>query len=109
MEDSISKHLIFSLDRFDDWKLRMQTHLYALHNKMWDVITNRSVKIWMVNLAWSTLNPDAPRYLEKSYQEWTNENRKRNNFDNIAKDILFKVVDETIFPKIHKLELTKEI
>lgn len=83
----------------------MQAHLSALHGEMWEVITNRPVKIWTVNPA-SVLNPDVPRYLEKLYHEWTNT---RNSLDNIANDIFFKVVDETILPMIDKLESGMEI
>lgn len=62
----------------------------------------------MVNTA-AIQNADAPRYIPKPRPQWMPGNRKRNNLDKIVKDILFKAVDDMIFPRIIKCETTKQI
>ncbi|XP_031095135.1 uncharacterized protein LOC115999425 [Ipomoea triloba] len=86
----------------------MQVHLSALRDEMWEVISNGPVEILNANTAF-VLSPDAPQYIQKRKPEWTSNDRIRNNLNNIAKDILFKAVDDTIFPKIRKCKTAKEI
>lgn len=67
---------------------------------MWEVITEGLVKIMMVNANQAVQRPYALEYVEKPRHLWSKEDRTRNNLDNITKDILFKTVDDTFFPKI---------
>lgn len=76
----------------------MQVHLSVLHDKMWEVISTEPLEILKVNTT-SLLSPDAPQYVEKPKLKWTSDDRIWNNHDGIANDIIFKVVDDTIFPK----------
>lgn len=48
-------------------------------------------------------------YVLKPICEWTYEDRKRANLDNIAKDILYKTLDKEIFSKIKFSKTAKEI
>ncbi|XP_031096974.1 uncharacterized protein LOC116001225 [Ipomoea triloba] len=41
--------------------------------------------------------------------KWSSKDRKRNNLDNIAKDLLFRAIDETIFPRVRKCKMAKEV
>ncbi|XP_031121052.1 uncharacterized protein LOC116024300 [Ipomoea triloba] len=75
---------------------------------MWEVISNGPIEILKANTAF-VLSPDAPQYIQKPKPEWISDDRIRNNLDNIANDILFKAVDDTIFPKIRKCKTAKEI
>ena len=104
----LSRHLLFDLSRFDDWKTRMLAYLSALHDEMAEVIKTGPVKIVMVNTA-AEQTKDTPKYVPKPREEWTSDDRKRNNLDNIAKDILFRAIDETIFPKVRKCTTAKEV
>ncbi|XP_031112005.1 uncharacterized protein LOC116015977 [Ipomoea triloba] len=108
MKKDLAQNLLFSLEKFDDWKIRMQVHLSALHDEMWDVISDGPILIMKVNPS-SILSPDRPQYVSKPKMEWTSNDRLRSNLDNIAKDILFKAVDDTIFPKIRKCKTTKDL
>ncbi|XP_073298502.1 uncharacterized protein [Primulina huaijiensis] len=47
--------------------------------------------------------------VEKRRNEWTGEDKKKANLDNIAKDILYKTLDKNIFSKIKTCSTTKEI
>ena len=89
MDSMLSRHLLFDLSRFDDWKTRMLAYLSALHDEMVEVISTGPVKILMVNTA-AEQTKDTPKYVPKPKEEWTSDDRKRNNLDNIAKDILFR-------------------
>ncbi|XP_031131738.1 uncharacterized protein LOC116033121 [Ipomoea triloba] len=75
---------------------------------MWDVISDGPIEIMKVNPS-SILSPDGPQYVSKPKMEWTSDDRLRSNLDNIAKDILFKAVDDTIFPKIRKCKTAKDV
>lgn len=66
------------------------------------------MQITMVNTT-TIQTLDRLRYIPKPRPEWMLEDCKRNNFDNIAKDILFEVTDNTIFARIWKCESTKQI
>ncbi|KZV38410.1 hypothetical protein F511_22909 [Dorcoceras hygrometricum] len=41
--------------------------------------------------------------------EWTTEDKKKENFDNVAKDILYKMLDNNMFSKIQTCTTAKEI
>lgn len=89
---------MFTLDKFDDWKIRMQTDIFAMHDELWDVITNVPIQIMKINTVF-LLDPNVDQYISKPKMEWTSEDRTRNNLNNIARDILSKYVDENIFFK----------
>ncbi|KZV16742.1 hypothetical protein F511_41590 [Dorcoceras hygrometricum] len=84
---------MFSREDYDDWKIRMQAHLAAMDDEMWTVITEGPLKIMKPNLAVAVTNGE-PRYLEKSRHEYTNDDRKKENIDNVARDILYKTLDK---------------
>ncbi|XP_019183739.1 PREDICTED: uncharacterized protein LOC109178657 [Ipomoea nil] len=44
-----SRPLAFNLFKFDDWKVRMQAHLSAIHDEMWEVIEEGPIVVMMVN------------------------------------------------------------
>ncbi|XP_031108643.1 uncharacterized protein LOC116013129 [Ipomoea triloba] len=75
---------------------------------MWKVISTRLIEIFKDNAEF-VLSPDAPQYVQQPKSEWTSEDRIRNNLGNIANDIIFKAIDDTIIPKIRKCTTTKEI
>ncbi|KZV55128.1 hypothetical protein F511_27736 [Dorcoceras hygrometricum] len=84
---------MFSREDYDDWKIRMQAHLAAMDDEMWTVITEGPLKIMKPNLAVAVTNGE-PRYLEKPRHEYTNDDRKKSNLDNVARDILYKTLDK---------------
>ncbi|XP_073124475.1 uncharacterized protein [Henckelia pumila] len=47
--------------------------------------------------------------VEKPRAEWTNEDKKKTNLDNVAKDILYKALDKNMFSKIKTCSSAKEI
>ncbi|XP_073057377.1 uncharacterized protein [Primulina eburnea] len=51
----------------------------------------------------------APQMLEKPRYEWTSEDKKKANLDNVAKDILYKTLDKNTFSKIKMCHTAKEI
>ncbi|KZV52042.1 hypothetical protein F511_42129 [Dorcoceras hygrometricum] len=101
MSISHNKIPLFSREEYDDWKIRMLAHLAAIDDDMWYVITEGPLKIMKPNLA-VAITSGEPQFLEKSRPEYTNEDKKKANLDNVAKDILFKTLDKdkNMFSKI---------
>ncbi|XP_075489488.1 uncharacterized protein LOC142528329 [Primulina tabacum] len=105
---SFNKIPMFSKEVYDDWKLRMQAHLAAQDDDMWYIITDGPMKILKVNTAAATIE-GAPQMIEKHRSEWTAEDKKKANLDNVAKDILYKTLDKNMFAKIKTCTTAKEI
>ncbi|XP_031121070.1 uncharacterized protein LOC116024315 [Ipomoea triloba] len=110
MDHHQSRHLMFNLSKFDDWKVRMQAHLSAIHDEMWDVITDGPIEIMMVNPNHAAEGgATAPEMITKPKPSYSPEERTRSNLDNISRDILYKTLDETLFPRVRKCKTAKEI
>ncbi|KZV25547.1 hypothetical protein F511_09275 [Dorcoceras hygrometricum] len=90
------------------WKIRMQAHLAAQNDDMWEVITNRPLKIMKANPAFA-ITGGAPEWIEKSRVEYTTEDKKKANLDNVAKDILYKTLENDMFSYIITCATAKEI
>ncbi|XP_073130807.1 uncharacterized protein [Henckelia pumila] len=105
---SLCKIPMFSKEDFDDWKIRMQAHLSTLDDDMWFVITDGPLAITKINTA-IALSGGGPQYIEKPKIEWTAEDKKKTNFCNVAKDILYKTLDKNTFSKIKTCKIGKEI
>ncbi|XP_073019403.1 uncharacterized protein [Primulina eburnea] len=105
---SFNKIPMFSKEDYDDWKIRMQAHLAAQDDDMWFVITDGPMKIMKANTAVG-VTEGAPQMIEKHRSEWTAEDKKKANLDNVAKDILYKTLDKNMFAKIKTCTTAKEI
>ncbi|XP_073033714.1 uncharacterized protein [Primulina eburnea] len=57
------------------------------------VITDGPTKILKSNTAVAIID-GAPHRIEKHRDEWTTEDKKKANLDNLAKDILYKTLDK---------------
>ncbi|XP_075504533.1 uncharacterized protein LOC142541972 [Primulina tabacum] len=86
----------------------MQTHLAIQDDEMWYVITDIPMKILKANIA-VAITEGAPYRMEKPQEEWTNEDKRKANLNNVAKDILYKTLDKVTFSKIKMCRITKEI
>ncbi|KZV46691.1 hypothetical protein F511_37986 [Dorcoceras hygrometricum] len=60
------------------------------------------------NLAFA-ISSGEPQFLEKIRHEYTNEDKKKANLDNVARDILYKTLDKNMFSKIKTCSTAKEI
>ncbi|XP_047320480.1 uncharacterized protein LOC124924492 [Impatiens glandulifera] len=87
----INKPLMFYIEEYVDWKIRMEVHLASQYDDMWFFITNGTIKI------------------EKERCEWTAEYKRKNNLDNLAKNTLYKTLDKNMFAKIKACSTAKEI
>lgn len=98
---------MFSIDKFNEWKKRMQAHLAATHEDMMEVIQNGPIQITQVNIDPKTMaeQPQVPKL--KSL--WTSEEKKKHNLDNVVMDIFFKTLDSKMFTRISDWNLVKEI
>ncbi|KZV38213.1 hypothetical protein F511_25727 [Dorcoceras hygrometricum] len=99
---------MLSKEEYDVWKIRMQAHLAAQDDDMWEVITNGPLKIMKANPFFS-ITGGAPEWIEKSRLEYTTEDKKKANLDNVAKDILYKTLDNDMFSYIKTCATAKEI
>ncbi|XP_073031133.1 uncharacterized protein [Primulina eburnea] len=105
---SFTKIPMFSKEDYYDWKIHMQAHLAAQDDDMWYIITDGPMKIMKVNTAAATIE-GSPQMIEKHRSEWTAEDKKKANLDNVAKDILYKNLDKNMFAKIKTCTTAKEI
>ncbi|KZT76164.1 hypothetical protein F511_46811 [Dorcoceras hygrometricum] len=83
MPTSHNKIPMFSKEEYDDWKIRMQAHLAALDDDMWFFITDGPMKIMKANTAMA-ITAGAPQWIEKTKLEYTPEDKKKANLDNVA-------------------------
>ncbi|KZV15608.1 hypothetical protein F511_39591 [Dorcoceras hygrometricum] len=77
---------MFSKEDYDDWKIRMQAHLAAQDDDMWSVITDGTIKIMKENTS-IAISAGAPEWVEKRRYEYTTEEKKKSNLDNVARDM----------------------
>ncbi|GAB2292592.1 hypothetical protein Dimus_038213 [Dionaea muscipula] len=103
----ISRVPMFSLDKFDEWKMRMQAHLAATHEDMIEVIEEGPLTIMKANTD-ATTCAEVPM-VPKPRSQWTAEEKKKHNLDNVAKDIILKTLDSNMFLKIKTCTTAKEI
>ncbi|KZT75915.1 hypothetical protein F511_47060 [Dorcoceras hygrometricum] len=99
---------MFSKEEYDDWKIWMQVHLAAQDDDMWSVITDGPMKIMKANTAFALFD-GVREYVEKKTNEYTNEDKKKANLDNVSRDILYKTLDKNMFSKIKTCTTAKEI
>ncbi|XP_019158569.1 PREDICTED: uncharacterized protein LOC109155339 [Ipomoea nil] len=104
-----SKQLAFSLSKFDDWKVRMQTLLSSIHDEMWDVITTGPITVMMANTQAAAQGPGAAQMIPKPKYQLTSEERTRANLDNVARNILYNSLDDSLFPRVRKCKNAMEI
>ncbi|XP_047314090.1 uncharacterized protein LOC124917839 [Impatiens glandulifera] len=69
----------------------MEVHLASQDDDMWYVIT------------------EGPMKIEKPIYEWTTDDKRKNNLDNLAKNTLYKTLDKNMFAKIRACSTAKEI
>ncbi|XP_047309933.1 uncharacterized protein LOC124913393 [Impatiens glandulifera] len=103
----LRKIFMFTKKNYDKWKIRMQAHLASLDDDMWYVITDGPMKIMKANS--TTTSDGTPLMKEKPMYEWTSEEKRNNNLENMAKDILYKTLDNNMFSKIKACFSAKEI
>ncbi|VFQ88324.1 unnamed protein product [Cuscuta campestris] len=99
----------FTLLGYDDWKIMMEAHLYALHDCMWMVLEDGSLMIQMENPERDLTNPDVVRYILKPKEKWDDRDCKKHNLENVAKVAIFKTLDPITFSKIKHLKTAMEI
>ncbi|VFQ69821.1 unnamed protein product [Cuscuta campestris] len=99
----------FSLLGYDDWKIMMEAHLYALHDCMWMVLEDGPLKIQMENSERNPATPDVVQYIPKPKEKWDDRDCKKHNLDNVAKAVIFKTLDPITFSKIKHLKTAMEI
>ncbi|XP_057779691.1 uncharacterized protein LOC130998277 [Salvia miltiorrhiza] len=78
---------MFSIEKYDIWKFRLESFLSAQHCRMWEVICNGPIIIIEV-VKKITLDTTKDPYDEvqiKSKADFTTEERKQDELDNLAK------------------------
>ncbi|KAL8462314.1 hypothetical protein ACS0TY_032573 [Phlomoides rotata] len=94
-----SKVPMFSAKEYDDWKIRMHAHLSAMNDEMWSIIEDETIVIEKPN----TSNDQTTKTVQdipKPKKEWTVEDKRRANLDNIAKNTIYHTLDKIVFSKI---------
>ncbi|VFQ79903.1 unnamed protein product [Cuscuta campestris] len=100
---------VIKLRGYDDWKIMMEAHLYALHDCMWMVLEDGPLKIQMENPERNPTNPDVVQYIPKPNEKWDDRDCKKHNLDNVTKAAIFKTLDPITFSKIKHLKTAMEI
>ncbi|KAL8473336.1 hypothetical protein ACS0TY_030240 [Phlomoides rotata] len=94
-----SKVPMFSAEDYDDWKIRMQTHLFSMNDEMWSVIEDGPLVIEKPNTS-NDQTTETVQVIPKPKNEWTDEDKRRANLDNIDKNTIYHTLDKTVFSKI---------
>ncbi|XP_073045838.1 uncharacterized protein [Primulina eburnea] len=66
------------------------------------------MKIMQANTA-VALTDGAPHQIEKPRDEWTSEDKRKANLDNMVKDILYMTLEKNIISKIKMCKSAKKI
>ncbi|KAL8542500.1 hypothetical protein ACS0TY_003386 [Phlomoides rotata] len=103
-----SKVHMFSAEDYDDWKIRMQAHLSAMNDEMWSIIEDGPIVIEKPNTS-NDLTTKTVQVIPKPKKEWTDEDKRRANLDNVAKNTIYHTLDKIVFNKIKQCKTTKEI
>ncbi|XP_073121012.1 uncharacterized protein [Henckelia pumila] len=85
-------------------------HIYLLKKMICGryIITDGPMKIMKTNTT-IAITEGAPQMIEKPRSEWTTEDKKKENLDNVARYILCKTLDKNILIKIKTCTTAKEI
>ncbi|XP_019195720.1 PREDICTED: uncharacterized protein LOC109189564 [Ipomoea nil] len=103
------KQLAFSLSKFDDWKIRMQALRCSIHDEMCDVITTGPITVMMANTQATAQGAGAEQMIPKPKDQYISEERTRENLDNVARNILYNSLDNSLFPRVRKCKNAVEI
>ncbi|XP_019170450.1 PREDICTED: uncharacterized protein LOC109166021 [Ipomoea nil] len=104
-----SRPLAFNLSKFDDWKVRTQAHLSAIHDEMWDMISEGPIIVMMVNTQAAAQGVDAEAMILKPKSQLTSDEKNRANLDNVTQDILYKSLDDSLFSRVRKCTTANQI
>ncbi|KZV55903.1 hypothetical protein F511_22770 [Dorcoceras hygrometricum] len=77
----------------------MKAYLVDQDDDMWFVIKDGPIKIMRPNTA-VAISASADQWVEKPRMEWTSEDKKKANLNNVDKDILYKTLYNNMFSKI---------
>ncbi|KAL8528794.1 hypothetical protein ACS0TY_006308 [Phlomoides rotata] len=103
-----SKVPMFSVEDYDDCKIRMQTHLSAMNDEMWSIIEDVPIVIEKPNTS-NDQTTETVQVIPNPKKEWTDEDKRRVNLDNVAKNTIYHTLDKIVFSKIKQCKTTKEI
>ncbi|KAL8556131.1 hypothetical protein ACS0TY_003797 [Phlomoides rotata] len=103
-----SKVPMFSTEEYDDWKIRMQTHLLSMNDEMWSIIEDGPIEIQKPNTS-NDQTTKTFQVIPMPKKEWTDEDKRRANLDNIAKNTIYHTLDKIVFSKIKQCKTAKEI
>jgi len=97
---SIHRSLMFSGINYQFWKIRMQIFNESIDRGIWDAIVNGSytLKCFVEN-----------KQVDKSWNEWTNEERRRAQYDYNAKNTLTSSLNMDEFFRVSQCKSTKEM
>ncbi|XP_047323392.1 uncharacterized protein LOC124927087 [Impatiens glandulifera] len=87
----VNKAPMFESEDFIDWKLRMQVYLASLDDDMMYAISDGPIKI------------------DKERSEWTNDDKRKNNLYNIARNAIYNTLDKNTSAKIKACTTAKEV
>ncbi|XP_057778091.1 uncharacterized protein LOC130996840 [Salvia miltiorrhiza] len=102
---------MFSIEKYDIWKFRLESFLTAQHCRMWEVITNGPITI-TETVKRVPVDPHQDPYDEvqpKQKADFSTEERKQDELDNLAKSIISGTVPDKHVMKIIKCGTAKEM
>ncbi|XP_057770892.1 uncharacterized protein LOC130990684 [Salvia miltiorrhiza] len=108
---NVSSRPIFTVENYHIWKFRVRSYLKAQHCKMWEIITDGPIIIWTIEKKVS-LDITKDPYDEttvKSKSEFTTEERKLDELDDHAKNIISSTVPDKHIAKLMRCDTAKEM
>ncbi|KAL8501621.1 hypothetical protein ACS0TY_020944 [Phlomoides rotata] len=103
-----SKVHMLSAEDYDDWNIRMQAHLSAMNDEMWSIIEDEPIVIEKSNTS-NHQTTETVQVTPNPKKEWTSEDKRRANLDNVSKNTIYHTLDKIVFSKIKQCKTDKEI
>ena len=86
---------------FDTWKVKAFTYLCSCNDDMCDIISDGPIKIYkVITRAPGAIEETLDGYVEKPKREWTPDERRRANLDNVGRNALYTAIGDNDNNKI---------
>ena len=103
----VSRVPMFTVEKYNTWKLRMKAELGSIHEDMWRIITDGPHIPMKVNTATNVTETGVDQLIPKELADFTPEDKKLYNLDTVAKGTLYATFDEKTLEKVFHCETSK--
>ena len=97
---------------YNSWKVKAFAYLCACDDEMCDIISDGPIRIFkVITRATGATEATPDGYVEKPKHEWSADERRRANLDNVGRNALYTAIgdNDNLFNKVKSCKTTKEI